>query len=80
MTCIDRSVSGVRQRCQSTDRGHMDRGHLDRGHVVSCHVVEFHEDGYPVVIAIRFTDMVGPGFDYRLYSWAQVVLCIEFFR
>ena len=77
MTCIDRSVSGVRkrQRCQSTDRGHM-----DRGHVVSCHVVECHEDGYPVVIAIRFTDIVGPGVDYRLYGWAQAVLCIEFFR
>ena len=45
MTCVDRSVSGVCQRCQSTDCGHM-----DRGHIVTCHVVECHENGYPVVI------------------------------
>jgi len=51
MTCVDRSVSGVCQRWQSTDRGHM-----DRGHIVSCHVVECHEDGYPVVIG-----GLGPG-------------------
>jgi hypothetical protein len=45
MTCVDRSMSSVCQRCQSTDCGHM-----DRGHIVSCHVVECHEVGYPVVI------------------------------
>jgi len=45
MTCVDRSMSSVCQRCQSTDFGHM-----DRGHIVSCHVVECHEVGYPVVI------------------------------
>jgi hypothetical protein len=50
MTCVDRSMSSVCQRCQSTDRGHMNRWHMDRGHIVSCHVVECHEVGYPIVI------------------------------